>query len=170
MLIPTSNRVVERISIRRMANHVEEMASRIHALQNTAYRQEAALLGIREFPPLNRTVGDVMASPDSFFGAFDGEELLGVISLEQRNENEVSISSLTVAPPFQRLGVARALVASIAGWSKSQKISVFTGAKNAPALGLYKQLGFVECSRRLVGVEQLEIVGLAAERSNRIAG
>ena len=31
---------------------------------------------------------------------------------------------------------------------------------------LYKQLGFVECSRRFVGVEQLEVVELVAERSN----
>jgi GNAT superfamily N-acetyltransferase len=147
-----------------MANQMEEMASRIHAVQTAAYRQEAALLGIREFPPLKRTVGDVMASSDSFFGAFDGEELLGVMSLEQRNENEVCISSLTVAPPFQRLGVATALVASIAGWTRSQKLSVFTGAKNAPALALYKQLGFVEFSRRFVGVEQLEVVELVAER------
>ena len=94
------------ISIRPIANQMEKMALSIHAMQIAAYRQEAALLGAREFPPLNRTLRDVMASSDSFFGAFDGEELLGVISLEQRNENEVSISSLTVAPPFQRLGVA----------------------------------------------------------------
>jgi GNAT superfamily N-acetyltransferase len=145
---------------------MEKMASRIHAVQTAAYRQEAALLGIREFPPLNRTVRDVMASSDSFFGAFDGEVLVGVMSLEQRNENEVSISSLTVTPQFQRLGVARALVASIATWTRSQKFSVFTATKNAPALALYKQLGFVECSRRLVGVEQIEVVELEAERSN----
>jgi hypothetical protein len=62
--------------------------------------------------------------------------------------------------------VARALVASIAGWAKSQKISVSTGAKNTPALALYKQLGFVEFSRKLVGIEQLEVIELAVERSN----
>jgi len=145
---------------------MEKMGSRIHAVQIEAYRQEASLLGIHKFPPLNRTVRDVMASSDIFFGAFAGGKLLGVISLERRRKNQVSISSLTVAPAFQRRGVARALVSSIAGSTKSQKISVSTGAKNAPALALYKQFGFVECSQRLVGAEQTEVVELAVERSN----
>jgi len=163
-------RAVECNSIRRIANQREQMASRIHAVQTAAYRQEASLLDIRDFPPLDRTVEDIMASSDSFFGAFDGEELLGVISLEQRNENEVSISSLTVAPPFQRLGVAKALVAYTAGWVKSQKLSVSTAAKNAPALALYEQLGFVECERTFVGEEQLEVIRLVAERFNYSSG
>ena len=76
---------MKRIYVRPVANQLEEMASRIHAVQMEAYRQEASLLGVREFPPLDRTVQDVMASSDAFFGAFDGEELLGVISLEQRS-------------------------------------------------------------------------------------
>jgi ribosomal protein S18 acetylase RimI-like enzyme len=155
---------MERIPIRPIVNHIEEMASRIHEIQIEAYRQEAALLGVREFPPLDRTVEDVMASSDAFFGAFDGEELVGVISLEQRSENEVLISSLTVAPSFQRRGVARALVASVASWTRSEKISVSTGARNGPALALYEQLGFVESSRRFVGVEQLEVVELSMGR------
>jgi len=156
---------MQRLFIRPVANRIKKMASRIHAVQIEAYRQEASLLGVRNFPPLNRTVRDVMASSDIFFGAFSGGELLGVISLERRTENQVSISSLTVAPPFQRRGVAKALVSSIAGSTRSQKISVSTGAKNAPALALYKQCGFIECSRRLLGAEQTEIVELAVDLS-----
>jgi GNAT superfamily N-acetyltransferase len=135
-------------------------------VQIEAYRQEAALLGVRNFPPLNRTVQAVMASADIFFGAFSGGELLGVISLERRSENQVSISSLTVAPPFQRRGVGKALVSSMGAWTKGHKVSVSTGAKNAPALALYKQFGFVESSRSLMGTEQTEVVELAVERSN----
>jgi ribosomal protein S18 acetylase RimI-like enzyme len=157
---------MQRLYIRPIANRIEKMAARIHAVQIEAYRQEASLLGVRNFPPLHRTVRDVMTSPNLFFGAFSGGELLGVISLERRSENQVSISSLTVPPPFQRRGVAKALLSSIAGSTKSQKISVSTGAKNAPALALYKQFGFVECCRRLLGAEHTEVVELAVERSN----
>ena len=142
------------------------MAARIHAVQIAAYQQEATLLGVREFPPLDRRVEDVKASSDAFFGAFDGDELLGVITLEQQSANEVVISSLTVVPSFQRRGVARALIVTAAGQTACAKISVSTGAKNRPALALYKQLGFVECRHKYVGPEQLEIVELAAERSN----
>ena len=52
------------------------MAARIHAVQIAAYQQEAALLGVSDFPPLARTVEDIMGSRDLFFRAFDGEELL----------------------------------------------------------------------------------------------
>jgi hypothetical protein len=89
--------VEERFFIRPIANRMEKMAARIHAVQIAAYRQEASRLDIRKFPPLERAVRDVMASPDAFFGALAGERLLGVISLEQRSENEVFISSLTVS-------------------------------------------------------------------------
>ena len=52
------------------------MAARIHAVQIAAYQQEAALLGVSDFPPLARTVEDIMGSRELFFRAFDGEELL----------------------------------------------------------------------------------------------
>lgn len=154
------------VSIRLLAHQMKEMAAPIYAVQTAAYRQEAVLLGVRAFPPLDRTVQDVTASSDVFFGAFDGEELLGVISLEQQSANEVLISSLTVAPSYQRRGVARALIVAVAGQTVCSKISVSTTTKNHPALALYKQLGFGERQRRSVGSEPLEIVELSAKRSN----
>jgi hypothetical protein len=55
-------------------NHRERsIAERIHRLQRVAYEQEAQLLGVSEFPPLQRTVADVQASAGQFFGVSLGE-------------------------------------------------------------------------------------------------
>jgi ribosomal protein S18 acetylase RimI-like enzyme len=141
------------------------MATRIHSVQRAAYLQEAALLGVVDFAPAQRTTADVQISSDTFYGAFRGEELLGVISLEQQSTDEVVISSLTVVPSFQRAGVGRALVVTLARETVCRTISVCTGAKNYPALALYGRLGFVEQRHKLEGHEGIEIVELVAERS-----
>jgi len=138
----------------------QEMAQRIHAIQIAAYRLEADLLGVKHFPPLERSVEDVQGSAEEFWGAQEGEELLGVIGLERFNAAEILISSLTVAPAHHRRGVGRALVLSALGARGSCAVAVSTGAKNEPALHLYKQLGFIVQRRRLVGVEPVEIVEL----------
>ena len=153
-------------SITAITHQAQEMAARIHAVQIAAYLQEAAMLGVSDFPPLARTVEDVMGSRELFFGAFDCEELLGVIGVEQQSDPEALISSLTVGPPFQRRGVGSALIATVAERIACTTISVSTGAKNYPALTLFREFGFVVRRRKYVEPEQLEIVELSAERSN----
>lgn len=138
------------------------LAARIHAVQLAAYRQEAALLGVTHFPPLDRTVADIAASTDTCIGAFDGDALLGVVGVEQRGGRDALIASLTVRPDAQRRGIGRALVVAVAMQWLSQQLRVSTGAKNAPALALYRQLGFEERSRRLAGSEAIEVVELVA--------
>jgi GNAT superfamily N-acetyltransferase/protein tyrosine phosphatase (PTP) superfamily phosphohydrolase (DUF442 family) len=138
------------------------MAARIHAVQVAAYRQEAALLGVERFPPLERTPADIAASADVHFGAWDGASLLGVISLEPRSSGEALISSLTVEPSAQRRGVGRALVAVAAARADYVRLAVSTGARNLPALALYRQLGFEERRRGSVGPEGIEVIELAA--------
>ncbi len=142
------------------------MAARIHAVQAAAYRQEADLLGVAYFPPLDRTAEDIAASTDLYFGAVVGGELLGVISLERRSAEEAVISSLTVEPSVQRRGLGRALVAVAASHAHYDRLWVSTGAKNLPALALYRRLGFEEQRRRRVGAEGIEVVELVALTSN----
>jgi GNAT superfamily N-acetyltransferase/protein tyrosine phosphatase (PTP) superfamily phosphohydrolase (DUF442 family) len=138
------------------------MAGRIHAVQVAAYRQEAALLGVDRFPPLERTPADIAASTDVHFGAWDDARLLGVISLERRSAGEALISSLTVEPSAQRRGVGRALVAVAAARAGYARLAVSTGTRNLPALALYRQLGFEERHRGSIGPEGIEVVELAA--------
>jgi ribosomal protein S18 acetylase RimI-like enzyme len=143
-----------------LAHRSPEEAQRIHAIQMAAYRLEADLLGVKHFPPLERSVEDIQGSTEEFWGAREGEELVGVMGLERFNADEILIGSLTVAPAHHRRGVGRALVLSALDARGSCAMVVSTGAKNEPALRLYKQLGFIEHRRRFVGLEPVEVVEL----------
>ena len=81
----TSGSTARRVLVVRCLKHsTDAMATRIHSVQRAAYLQEAALLGVVDFAPAQSTTADVQISSDAFYGAFHGEELLGVISLERR--------------------------------------------------------------------------------------
>jgi ribosomal protein S18 acetylase RimI-like enzyme len=134
------------------------VAECIHAIQTAAYSQEATLLGAISFPPLQRTIADIERSDERFFGAYLDATLVGVIALEGKPSSAgMDISSLVVAPAFQRRGVARALLASVVGDFSSLALTVSTGVQNAPALALYAQFGFVEVRRHLAGAEELPV-------------
>lgn len=149
------------------------VAAAVHAIQMAAYTQEAALLGITDFPPLRRTVADIQADDARYFGALIDDELVGVVSMEEdgkvKEDAEVKedwdeaalfIASLVVAPAWQRRGVARQLLARLLADAGNRPVRVTTGAANAPALALYAAFGFVEESRRELGPEALNVVTL----------
>jgi ribosomal protein S18 acetylase RimI-like enzyme len=138
-----------------------DIARRIHAMQQRAYAQEAALLGARRFPPLEQTVEDVMAATETFYAAFIGDEAVGALAVSRESGGEeVTIASLVVAPAFQRRGLGRALIeAALAAYPRTA-FFVETGVKNVPALSLYARYGFTEIERWFVGDEPLELVRL----------
>ena len=137
------------------------IARQVHAVQMTAYAQEAKLLGATYFPPLERTVEEVRTSAEQFLGAFIGTEMVGATGIWPDSEGMgMNIASLVVAPPFQRRGIGAALAGKILAEHGSGELTVQTGVKNLPALALYAQTGFVELRRWLVGREPLELVKL----------
>jgi GNAT superfamily N-acetyltransferase len=138
-----------------------DTARQIHAVQFAAYRQEAELLGAKHFPPLLRSVSDIQHCPDHYLGVYVGDTLAGVASVERTASAAApQIASLTVAPAFQRRGIARALLAALLTAETNDAMVVSTGIRNLPALKLYRELGFVEVSYRQVGPEALDIVEL----------
>jgi ribosomal protein S18 acetylase RimI-like enzyme len=149
-------------SVEPLEHHVLVTATEIHALQMAAYAQEAALLEVEHFPPLEQTVANVLDSDEIFFGALAGHELVGCIAYEIQPTGWL-ISSLVVSPKHQRLGIARALVSAVLELGRGKSITVATGAKNTPALGLYHSVGFVECHRFWIEKDNLEIVQLRLE-------
>jgi ribosomal protein S18 acetylase RimI-like enzyme len=151
---------VAALTIALLDHRSREVAQRIHAIQIAAYRLEADLMGVKRFPPLERSVEDVQGSPEQFWGAQEGEALLGVIGLERLGAAEILISSLAVAPAHHRRGVGRALVQNALDSRGSCALVVSTGVKNGPALYLYRQLGFIEHRRRFVGLEPVEVLEL----------
>jgi ribosomal protein S18 acetylase RimI-like enzyme len=137
------------------------VATAIHAVQRLAYAQEAALLGVKDFPPLERTPADIQASGETYLGALLSNEIVGSVSLSHDEESDqITIASLVVHPHHQRQGVARLLLAGALKQSEGHVVTVSTGAKNLPAVRLYQKLGFVEYARCTIGNEALELVKL----------
>lgn len=140
---------------------VESVARAIHEVQMSAYAQEARLLQAAEFPPLARTVEDIRTSAETFFAVFVARQLVGSVSVEPDHEySGVSIASLTVAPEFQRRGIATALLSEVLRRHGAGSLTVQTGANNAPALQLYERFGFVPLRHRVAGHESLHLVKL----------
>jgi RimJ/RimL family protein N-acetyltransferase len=139
------------------------VASSIHSVQLAAYTQEAQLLGVSNFPPLERTVDEVQTSDELFFGASLGGALVGVAAIEaSKGQLRVYISSLVVLPEAQRSGVATALLQEVLRRFAQNVVVVSTAAENTRALALYKRFGFIERARSFAG--KLDLVQL--ERSH----
>lgn len=148
-------------SLRVIDHRSRAMAQRIHVVQMAAYAQEAALLGVVSFAPLDRTVDDLIGSPDRFIGAFDDDELAGVIAVGSDDEDDgETIDSLVVHPSQQRRGVGRTLLQEVIASARTSRITVQTAAGNLPALDLYQRFGFRVVRRWFDGPGVLELVKL----------
>lgn len=150
-------------------NHKDfKVAAEILAVQHRAYEQEAALLRVDRFPPLDRVVTDIQTSTDTFFGANIDGVLVGVASLETAVDMATAcISSLTVAPDFQRRGIASALLSMLLKAARTSPVVVSTGARNEPALVLYQQFGFGVVKTRRLDEFDLELVELRRDPVHR---
>ena len=126
-----------------------------------AYAQEARLLQIEDFPPLDRTVDNICASDDFHLGAWVGEQLAGVLSIGPDDEpGQLCITGLVVRPDRQRAGVGRALLEDALARGQGMAFAVSTAAGNTPALALYQSLGFVPYRYGVVGPKALPLVKL----------
>lgn len=152
-----------RLRIGSIDNRDSATATAINCIQLAAYQQEGDLLDIHDFPPLRQTARDVQQSQASFIGAFWDAQLAGIICTEAQAA-ETRITSLTIAPAYQRLGIARALVGHAARLSRSQHLHVSTSSRNAPGIALYRALGFEVYQLRHVSPERVEITDLVIKR------
>lgn len=140
-------------------------ARRIHAVLMRAHAQEAALLQVRHFAPLDRSVQDVQRDGDCYLGAVAPgdatETLLGALAFAPDDEpGQFIVNSLVVHPLHQRRGVARALLHEALRLGGGHAFAVATASANVPALALYRSLGFVVYRHGSVGPEALALVKL----------
>ena len=117
-----------------------------------AYRHEAKLLGVSEFPPLAETLEDLNRNFNLFWGHDQEGELSGVIELDV-SRDPVEICRLVVKPACFRLGIGSALVQ--AAVDLGQALQVMTAQANIPAIKLYERHGF-----QIVHVDEHRVVGL----------
>ncbi len=149
------------VRVCRVNHTLPSIAAEIHSVQTRAYTQEAALLGAVNFPPLRRTVDDVRTSLEEFLVAYHGDLTVGVIGFQSEPACQaINISSLVVAPPYQRQGIARRLVAEVLRMYSDLGLTVQTGARNHPALALYAQLGFTHFRQWRAASDDVELVEL----------
>ena len=133
--------------IRRLDLSSEVEAAELLALQKTSYTVEAELIGSSDIPPLKETLWNLMHCGETFYGYFEKERLVGVISYKKEG-GVLDIHRLVVHPDHFRQGIGRSLVLHLENVEGTAgKIVVSTGAKNYPAKKLYLGLGFRETAR-----------------------
>ena len=138
----------------------------IHGLLTAAYALESRRIGVSaaDFPPLARTVEDIIHSDSEFHVLIDDGAIVGVIELEPPREPADAgvIASLAVAPVALRRGFGRALVAHALDHIPG-RLLVSTAAANRPAIALYEAHGF-RVRRRYRSPEGLPLVDLTLKR------
>lgn len=127
------------------------VAVQIHTVAQAAYALEVALIGCTEFPPLKESLDDLIRSSDAFLGFWEGGEIVGALSFDDRT-NSVVITRLVVSPSQLRKGIAESLLTQfMRRISSADRVNVSTAQANAPAISLYRKFGF-----RTMGVSTSE--------------
>jgi ribosomal protein S18 acetylase RimI-like enzyme len=123
-------------------------------LWRRAYRVEADLVGIDDFPPLRVSLDDLESRPGAFYAIVQKQRPVGAIEVEEISADARRISSLVVDPDWFRRGIGRRLVKFVLE-SAPARVQVSTSTANAPAVMLYRSMGFrqTETSTRLEGIE-----------------
>lgn len=120
------------------------IAEEVLRIQIPSYRVEAELIDFYEIPPLKDTVDTLRNCGETFYGYYINTELCGAIAIMIEN-NIIDIHRLIIHPNHFRKGIAKQLLHHIESVGVSGSVIVVsTGSKNAPAINLYKQSGYVE--------------------------
>ncbi|OME77727.1 GNAT family N-acetyltransferase [Paenibacillus sp. FSL A5-0031] len=120
------------------------LAEEVLHIQIPSYRVEAELIDFYEIPPLKDTVDTLRNCGETFYGYYINNELCGAIAIMIEN-NIIDIHRLIIHPNHFRKGIAKQLLQHIESVGVSGSVIVVsTGSKNAPAVNLYKQSGYVE--------------------------
>lgn len=117
------------------------VAKRLHELMQAAYKVEARLLHVEDFPPLRRTVQKLSTSQSRFLGITDNNRLHAAIELVVLH-TDVYIDALVVAPSQFRKGLGTALLQHVVNLYPGKTFIVQTGSANIPAINLYRKSGF----------------------------
>lgn len=132
------------------------VAKQIYHTFQVSYAVEASLLGSDDFPPLKRTVKDIIESNTSFYGYLKKDVLMAVMEI-QTNKTNIHIQSLTVDPQYFRQGIGNSLLKFAIDSFPSDTFTVETGLGNNPAIRLYENFGFIRHKIWMteVGIEKI---------------
>jgi ribosomal protein S18 acetylase RimI-like enzyme len=111
------------------------------SLQRAAYAVEAELIDSDAIPALHETLGGLRRAPEQWIGIRRDAELVAALAFVVTAE-VLDISKLVVSPSVARQGLGERLVREILDLVPRPTTVVSTGAANAPAVALYRKLGF----------------------------
>lgn len=132
------------VQIIRLDHQQNRTATDIHAIMQAAYKIEAELLGVEDFHPLKRGITNIQTATTVFYGFQRNDSLAAVIEIEQLPDSTIEIDSLVVTPAFFRQGLGSRILKHVFTLFPGRAFLVSTGAKNLPALNLYRKLGFID--------------------------
>ncbi len=147
-------------SVKKLKHSDYRVALEIWSLFQRAYACEAELIAADNFPPLNRTVGDIQKSNATFAGLLEKGALVAVTEFKGCDKI-LSIDSFVVDPNGFRQGYGSKLLSAILDRTEFQQVIVETAINNDPALRLYEKFGFEEVERSMTE-GGIEIVKLGA--------
>jgi len=133
--------------IKQLDHSNTDTAHQIFNVFQCAYKVEAELLNVDNFPPLSRSAASIQNATTQFYGYIEQGELAAVAEITV-NDESIEIDSFTVAPTHFRKGIANKLLGDILNRHSAKEIAIVeTAVANTPAINLYKKHGFVEFKR-----------------------
>ena len=147
--------------ITKLVNSNDEIAKRIYTIFQNSYKVEAQLIGVVDFPPLLRSVKDIVYAKTEFYGFSDNNCLAAIIEIAIEDKR-IEINSLTVDPKYFRKGTANKLIGYVLDSFDCTEAIVETAVVNTPAINLYKKHGFVEF-KRWTPAHGIEKLAMSAE-------
>lgn len=128
--------------IRQLDLKNQHTVAEILDLQAASYIVEAKLIDFYDIPPLKDTVEKLKVCNEIFYGFYEANKLIGLISIKN-TRNIIDIHRVAVYPSSFRKGIAQSLLSFIENLDiLTQKIIVSTGKKNFPAVNLYLKNGY----------------------------
>ncbi len=120
-------------------------AEQILKLQYVCFREEAALYGDYDIPPLKQTMGELLAEYEShciLVARCDGQ-VVGSVRANKVGDR-CQIGRLIVHPRMQRQGIGTRLMNAVESeFADVACYELFTGSKSEGNLRLYTELGYV---------------------------
>jgi ribosomal protein S18 acetylase RimI-like enzyme len=122
----------------------DKNAELLYELWQLSYAVEADWLEVdyKLFPPLQRTTEDFLSSKNSFFIYLNRGILVACLEIKELSDS-LRVQSCLVHPDWIRKGIGKQLMSFVFDkYVDRRNFSVETGAKNKPAIALYKKVGF----------------------------
>lgn len=119
-------------------------AGEVLTLQRAAGVSQAQTYGDVRLPPLTQSLDELRSElvDSRCLGEWTGRRLVGAV--RTREDGELHVGRLVVAPDQQGLGIGSRLLVEVAAGTSCSRATLFTGSRSEGNLRLYHRRGYVE--------------------------